>query len=71
MGRILEGKRALIFGASGSIGETVAKELAAEGADVYLSGRSRSKIDAVASQIAASGARPHAAEVDVSNPEAV
>jgi NAD(P)-dependent dehydrogenase (short-subunit alcohol dehydrogenase family) len=36
---MLEGKRAVIFGAAGSIGAAVASEFAAEGAKVFLAGR--------------------------------
>lgn len=70
MSRILQGKRALVFGAGGSIGRTVAKEFAAEGADVYLSGRSKSKLVAVAKEIDVNG-RAHVAVVDTTNPVAV
>ena len=44
---MLEGKRADIFGAGGSIGSAVGKEFAAEGAKVFLAGRTTSNIDAV------------------------
>ena len=33
---ILEGKHAVVFGAGGSIGAAVAREFAAEGAEVFL-----------------------------------
>jgi 3-oxoacyl-[acyl-carrier protein] reductase len=41
---ILKGKHAVVFGAGGSIGAAVAKEFAAEGAEVFLAGRSRSSV---------------------------
>jgi NAD(P)-dependent dehydrogenase (short-subunit alcohol dehydrogenase family) len=34
----LEGKHAVVFGAGGSVGAAVAKEFAAEGAEVFLRG---------------------------------
>ena len=37
---MLQNKRAVVFGAGGSIGAAVAKEFAAEGAEVFLAGRS-------------------------------
>ena len=40
--QMLQGKRAVIFGAGGSIGAAVASEFAAEGAEVFLAGRTRS-----------------------------
>jgi 3-oxoacyl-[acyl-carrier protein] reductase len=71
MSGILEGKRALIFGAGGSIGSTVAKEFASEGAVVYLSGRSKAKLDAAAANVASTGGRAEVAVLDVSDPVAV
>jgi NAD(P)-dependent dehydrogenase (short-subunit alcohol dehydrogenase family) len=37
---LLQGKRAVVFGAGGSIGSEVAKAFASEGAEVFLAGRS-------------------------------
>lgn len=71
MNRILLGKNALIFGAGGSIGTTVAKEFAAEGARVYLSGRSKSNVEAAAREVGRNGAGARVAVVDVSDPWAV
>jgi len=61
---ILQGKYAVVFGASGSIGSAVAKEFAAEGAEVFLAGRSKSRVEAVAEEIAAREGRAHAAAID-------
>ena len=44
---MLQGKSAVVFGAGGSIGSAVAKEFAAEGAEVFLAGRTRSNLDPV------------------------
>jgi 3-oxoacyl-[acyl-carrier protein] reductase len=68
---ILQGKRAIVFGAGGSIGAAVAKEFAAEGAEVFLSGRTRSNVDEVAREIATAGGCPHAAVVDALDQGAV
>ena len=43
---ILKSKLAVIFGAVGSIGSAVAKEFAREGAEVFLSGRTKSSVEA-------------------------
>ena len=61
---ILRAKRAIVFGAGGSIGAAVAKEFAAEGAEVFLAGRTESKLEAIVTQIATTGGRAHAAVVN-------
>ena len=68
---ILKGKHAVVFGAGGTIGSAVAKEFAAEGAEVFLSGRSKSSVEAAASEIAARGGRAHAAVIDTFDDAAV
>src|SRR5262249_51733599 len=69
--RILVGKRAVVFGAGGSIGSAVAKEFAAEGAEVFLAGRTKSRIDEVSREIATAGGSSHVAVVDALNSSAV
>ena len=69
--QILQGKHAVVFGAGGSIGAAVAKEFAAEGAEVFLSGRTKSNVEAVAKQIAADGGRAHTAAIDTLDDAAV
>lgn len=61
---LLKGKNAIIYGAGGSIGGAVAKAFAAEGARVFLTGRTKDKLDAVAAEIEAAGS-PGSAEVEV------
>jgi NADP-dependent 3-hydroxy acid dehydrogenase YdfG len=68
---ILQGKRAVVFRAGGSIGAAVAKEFAAEGAEVFLSGRTRSNVEEVKRQISGSGGVAHAAVVDALDDAAV
>lgn len=68
---VLKGKHAVVFGASGSIGSAVAKEFAAEGAEVFLAGRTKSSVEAVARQIAADGGTAHAAVIDTLDDVAV
>src|SRR5258707_14363005 len=60
----LRGKRAVVFGAGGSIGAAVAREFAAEGAEVFLSGRTRPTVEDVRRQIESAGGPDHAAGVD-------
>jgi Short-chain dehydrogenases of various substrate specificities len=51
----LEGKTALVTGATAGIGLEIARSLAAEGAHVVIAGRSRDKLDAVVKDLSASG----------------
>jgi 3-oxoacyl-[acyl-carrier protein] reductase len=69
--RILEHKCALVFGAGGSIGAAVAREFAAEGARVFLVGRTKSGLEAVAEQIKATGGTAQTAALDVLDDAAV
>jgi NADP-dependent 3-hydroxy acid dehydrogenase YdfG len=61
----LEGRRALITGASSGIGEATALAMAAEGASVALGARRKDLIDAVAERIGVEGGEAIAFEVDV------
>jgi NAD(P)-dependent dehydrogenase (short-subunit alcohol dehydrogenase family) len=69
--QILHGKHAVVFGAGGTVGGAVAKEFAAEGAEVFLSGRTRAKVEVVAKEITAAGGKAHAAVVDALDDRAV
>lgn len=68
---LLKDKRAIIFGAGGSIGSAVAQEFAAEGAEVFLAGRTQANVEAVAKGIAADGGCAHAAQIDAADGLAV
>jgi len=67
-GAMLEGKHAVIFGAGGSIGSAVAVELASEGAEVHLAGRTIESVDATAGKITAAAGRAHVRAVDALDP---
>ncbi len=69
--RKLEGKVALITGASRGIGATAARRFAAAGACVALVARSQAAIEAIAREIKAGGGQALAIPADVSQPEAV
>jgi 3-oxoacyl-[acyl-carrier protein] reductase len=69
--QILLGKHAVVFGAGGSIGAAVAKEFAAEGAELFLAGRTKSNLEEVTKQITAGGGRAHSAVVDALDDAAV
>jgi NAD(P)-dependent dehydrogenase (short-subunit alcohol dehydrogenase family) len=68
---VLRGKRAVVFGAAGTIGAAVARQFVAAGADVFLSGRTMSTVEAVAKHITANGGRARAAVVDTLDDAAV
>jgi NAD(P)-dependent dehydrogenase (short-subunit alcohol dehydrogenase family) len=67
----LSGKNAVIYGAAGSMGGAIARAFAAEGATVFLAGRTRASLDAVAREIDGAGGQAHAAVVDALDQGAV
>ena len=68
---LLDGKNAIIYGASGNIGSGVARTFAREGASVFLVGRTQATLQTVADAIAAEGAQAHVAVVDALDEKAV
>jgi NAD(P)-dependent dehydrogenase (short-subunit alcohol dehydrogenase family) len=68
---ILQDKHAVVFGAGGSIGAAVARRFGAEGAEVFLAGRTESTLDAVTQQIKESGGRASFAVIDALDDSAV
>jgi len=67
----LEGRVALVTGASQGIGHACALALAREGASVAVAARNQAKLDELASQIAASGGKAAAFVMDVADEEQV
>ena len=63
----IDGKRALIVGGYGGIGEIVTRLLVEHGAAVAVAGRSREKADALAAVLEAEGAEAIAAQVDIAD----
>ncbi|MBM3485634.1 MAG: 3-oxoacyl-[acyl-carrier-protein] reductase [Alphaproteobacteria bacterium] len=63
----LDGRRALVTGASGGIGGAIAEALHARGATVVLSGRKSAELEALAARL---GARAHVAVADLADPAA-
>jgi NAD(P)-dependent dehydrogenase (short-subunit alcohol dehydrogenase family) len=61
----LEGRRALVTGASSGIGLGCAVALAEQGAGVVLAARSRDKLDEAVSAFEAEGWMAEAVEIDV------
>jgi NAD(P)-dependent dehydrogenase (short-subunit alcohol dehydrogenase family) len=68
---LLQDKTAVIYGAGGAIGHTVAKTFAREGARVFLTGRTLSKVEDLAKEISAAGGVADAAQVNALDENAV
>ena len=68
---LLEGKSAVIYGGGGSIGGAVARAFAAEGARVFLAGRTMEQLEAVAEEIRGAGGAVETAQVDALDESAV
>jgi 3-oxoacyl-[acyl-carrier protein] reductase len=68
---LLENKVAVIYGAGGAIGGTVARDFVHEGAKVFLAGRTLEKLDAVATEISAAGGAAETARVVALDEQAV
>ncbi len=66
----LENKVAVIYG-NGTVGTTVAKSFAREGAHVYLTGRTWSKLEGVFQQIVSMGGSIEITQVDAMNEDSV
>jgi 3-oxoacyl-[acyl-carrier protein] reductase len=67
----LQNKVAIIYGAGGSVGSTVARAFANAGARVFLAGRNLGPLKKVAAEIAASGGKAEADVVDATDESAV
>jgi NAD(P)-dependent dehydrogenase (short-subunit alcohol dehydrogenase family) len=68
---MLKDKAAVIYGAGGEIGGAVARAYAAEGANLFLTGRSLASVEVVAKEILSAGGFAEAAEVDALDEQAV
>jgi len=68
---LLKDKVAVIFGGGGAIGGAVARAFAREGARVFVSGRTRSKVELVARAIVSAGGSAEAAEIDALDEHAI
>ena len=71
MTALLQGKNIIVYGAGGGIGRGVARTFAAEGANLYLTGRRIEPLEAVAADLAAAGHGAEIAVVDATDEAAV
>lgn len=67
----LEGKTALVTGASQGIGEAIARRLAAQGAGVIVAARNLEKLESLAAELGSAGSRVHVLQLDLEDPERV
>jgi 3-oxoacyl-[acyl-carrier protein] reductase len=67
----IEGRIALVTGASQGIGHAIALELAHAGATVALAARNETKLAAVKAEIEAAGGKAQTYALDVSSPESI
>lgn len=67
----LENKKAIVTGAAQGMGGTITLNLAKEGADVFLTARTREPLEEVAAQVRALGRRAAVATGDVTNEDDV
>jgi len=65
----LDGKTALVTGASQGIGEAIARRLAGQGARVVLAARNEEKLVRLAEEITTAGGSAHALVLDMTQPE--
>ncbi|URM98981.1 SDR family oxidoreductase [Actinomadura madurae] len=68
---LLENKTAIVFGGGGQIGGAMARGFAAEGARVFLAGRTPTTLDAVAGDVRGAGGLAETARVDALDRDAV
>ncbi|HTZ26891.1 MAG TPA: SDR family oxidoreductase, partial [Streptosporangiaceae bacterium] len=68
---MLQDKVAVIYGAGGAVGGAVARAFAADGASLFLTGRTLAPVGAVGKDIAAAGGSAAAAEVDALDEQAI
>ena len=63
--KVLAGRKAIVTGAGKGIGEAIARQFAAEGAQVVLAARTADDLERVASDIRASGGIAHCVATDM------
>lgn len=62
--KMLEGKVAVVYGAAGGVGRSVARAFAGEGAKVFVTGRTINPLESLARKISEDGGKAEVARVD-------
>ncbi len=65
----LSGKTALVTGASRGIGEAIARQLGAAGANVLCAARTVERVNQVAAEIVAAGGKAEGVDLDIASPD--
>jgi len=65
----LEGRTALVTGASQGIGEAIARHLAAQGARVIVAARTLAKLERLAAELSTAGSEVHVLQLDLEDAE--
>ncbi len=65
----LKGKKILLTGASGGIGQALAQQLSAQGAELFLVGRSEQRLQALQAQLHSTGGTAHCLQADLTRHE--
>lgn len=68
---LLENKNAVIYGGGGAVGGAVARAFAAEGAHVFLVGRTLATLEKAAQEISAAGGKVSTAQADAMDEQSV
>src|SRR5207245_5880769 len=69
--KLLDGKIAVVYGAAGGVGASVAKAFSREGARVFLAGRTENLLNPITQEISSNGGIAEVSKVDALSPEAV
>ena len=67
----LEGRTALVTGASQGIGESISRQLATQGARVIVAARTLEKLETLAQELSSTGAEAHVLQLDLADADRI